>query len=88
MRIIFQDGGVAELTNVDKIVIYNEGEYNILGQAMCDYISKEGPYEYPSDQESSDGSLSERNMASESTQHAGQTGVCDLPSEGGREEVP
>lgn len=41
MRIIFQDGGVAELTNVDKIVVYNPGEVRILKEAIGNYYVKE-----------------------------------------------
>ena len=78
MRIIFQDGGVAELTNVDQIAVNNEGECKILAIAVTDYISKEGINEYPSSETSGDGSVSERNLAPESTQHAGQSSVRNL----------
>lgn len=96
MRIIFQDGGIAELTNVDKIEIYNPGERRILKEAISEYFFKELQHqlgikedsdEHSSSKTSSYGSLSKCNLAPESTQHAGQTGVCNLPSEGGREEI-
>lgn len=96
MRIIFQDGQIAELTNVDKIVVYNPGEVEICKFAVSDYYIHdlenqlgitEGLNEYPSSQKSSDGSLSEPNMAQESPQHAGQTGVCDLPISSRKEEA-
>lgn len=96
MRIIFQDGGIAELTNVDKIVVYNPGEVEILKEAVGNYYIadlkdqlgiKEDSDEYSSSKTSGYESLSQCNMASEGIQHAGQTGVCDLPSEGGRGET-
>ena len=92
MRIIFQDGGVAELTNVDKIVVYNPGEVEILKEAIGNYYLKElrdqlgikeDSDEYSSSKTSSDGSISQCDMASESTQHAGQTGVCNISISGG-----
>lgn len=92
MRIIFQNGEIAELTNVDKIVVYNPGEVRICKEAMCDYHIKdlynqlgikEDSDEHPSSKTSSYGSLSKCNMAQEGSQHAGQTGVCNIPSEGG-----
>ena len=97
MRIIFQDGGVAELTNVDKIRIYNPGEVKILKEAIGSYFLKElrdqlGIKEDKGEQSSSetvcDGTISERYMASEGSQHAGQAGLCDLPSEGGESKTP
>lgn len=92
MRIIFQDGGVAELTNVDKIVIYNPGEVKILKGAIGNYYLKElrdqlgikeGSDEQSSSETVCDGTISQCHMASEGTQHAGQAGLCDLPSKGG-----
>ena len=103
MRIIFQNGEIAELTNVDKIVVYNPGERRILKEAISDYFFKElegqllgrdlelrmeGNDEHPSNKTSGYGSLSKCNMAQEGSQHAGQTGVCDLPSGGEKKEVP
>ena len=96
MRIIFQNGEIAELTNVDKIVVYNPGEVEICKFAVSDYYIHdlknqlgitEGEDEYSSSKTSGYESLSQCNMASESIQHAGQTGVCDLPSEGRRGET-
>lgn len=92
MKIIFQNGGIAELTNVDKIEVYNPGERRILKEAISEYFFKELQHqlvgikedsdEHPSSKTGSYGSLSKCNMAQESSQHAGQTGVCDIPSEG------
>ena len=45
MRIIFQNGEIAELNNVHSIVVNNDMEYNILEQAMMAYITKEGANE-------------------------------------------
>ena len=96
MRIIFQNGEIAELTNVDKIVVYNPGELRICKDAVAGYYIrdlynqlgiKEGSDEHSSSKTSSYGSLSKCNMAQEGSQHAGPTGVCDLSSEGGREEI-
>ena len=96
MRIVFQDGQIAELTNVDKIVVYNPGEVEICKFAVSDYYIhdlenqlgiKEDSDEYPSSQTSGDGYVSKRNMAQESPQHAGQSGVCDLPIQPGEEEA-
>ena len=92
MRIVFQDGQIAELTNVDKIVVYNPGEVEICKFAVSDYYIHdlenqlgitEGLNEHSSSQTSSDGHVSEPDMAQESPQHAGQSGVCDLPISGG-----
>ena len=41
MRIIFQDGGVAELTNVEKIVLHNEMEGAIASQAVTELLTEE-----------------------------------------------
>lgn len=89
MRIIFQNGEIAELNNVEKIVVYNDMEYNILGEAMMDYITKEGTNEqHSSSTEIRDESVSERNVAQESSQHARQTSICDIPEEAGGEGTP
>ena len=103
MRIIFQNGEIAELTNVDKIVVYNPGERRILKEAISEYFFKEldsrligrdleprmeGNDEHSSSKTGGDGSISKCNMAQEGSQHAGQTGVCDLPSGGEKKEIP
>ena len=96
MRIVFQDGQIAELTNVDKIVVYNPGEVEICKFAVSDYYIKDLEYqlgikensdEHSSSQTGSDGHVSESDMAQESPQHAGQSGVCDLPIQSGEEEA-
>ena len=96
MRIIFQNGEIAELTNVDKIVVYNPGEVEILKFAIGDYkrrdlehqLGMEVNDEHPSSKTSGDGSISECNLAPESTQHAGQSSVCDISIESRETEAP
>ena len=44
--------------------------------------------QYPSSTEVCDGSVSEPDMASEGSQHAGQTGIRDIPEEAGRKGTP
>lgn len=96
MRIIFQNGEIAELTNVDKIVVYNPGEIQICKDAISDYYIadlkdqlgiKEDSDEHSSSKASSYGSLSKYNLAQEGSQYAGQTGVCDLPISSRKEEA-
>ena len=124
MRIIFQNGEIANLNNIHSIVVNNDMERNILIQA-CDVYNfsqmeknlksevddlheqcenwlneidnyiwnslfpKEGTNEqHPSSTEVCNGSVSEPDMASEGSQHAGQTGICDIPEEAGRKGTP
>lgn len=66
MRIIFQNGEIAELNNVHSIVVNNDMEYNILGEAMMDYITKEGIDEqHASSTTVCDGPVSEHDVASQ-----------------------
>lgn len=96
MRIVFQDGQIAELTNVDKIVVYNPGEVEICKFAVSDYYIHdlenqlgitEDLNEHSSSQKSSDGHVSQCNMAQESASHERPSGVCDLPIQPGEEEA-
>lgn len=41
MRIIFQNGEIADLNNVDKIIANNEGEVTMLLSAVYDFSEKE-----------------------------------------------
>lgn len=101
MRIIFQNGEIAELTNVEKIVVYNELECEVLLNAASNFVIgaeleetwKSMREELTNEQHSSstevcDGSVSERNVAQKSSQHAGQTGICNIPEEAGGEGTP
>lgn len=83
MRIIFQNGEVAELNNVEKIMIYNDLEESLCSLALFDYYMKEETTneQHPSSTEVCDGSVSEPDMASEGSQHAGQTGIRNIPEE-------
>ena len=98
MRIIFKNGEIAELTNVEKIVVYNELECEMLLHAASNFVIgaeleetwKSMREEFTNEQHSSsteirDGSVSELHMAQEGSQHAGQTGICDIPEEAGGE---
>lgn len=59
MRIIFQNGEIAEINNIHSISINNDMECNILDQAIADYITKEDADEqHASDQEVCDGPVS------------------------------
>ena len=90
MRIIFQNGEIAELNNVEKIVIYNNLEEAMCSLALFDYYMKEETTneQHPSSTTVCDESVSERNVAQESSQHAGQTGICNIPEEAGRKGTP
>ena len=107
MRIIFQNGEIAELTNVEKIVVYNELECSMVLDAAGAFVASESLKEavkniyksfieeeeltneqYASDTEMGNESVFERNVAQESSQHAGQTGICDIPEEAGRKGTP
>lgn len=124
MRIIFQNGEIANLNNIHSIVVNNDMERDILIQACGVYnfsqmeekiqseaddlheqyenwlnevdnyiwnslFPKEGTNEqYASNTEMGNGSVFERNVAQESSQHAGQTGICDIPEEAGEEGTP
>lgn len=124
MKIIFQNGEIANLNNIHSIVVNNDMERDILIQACEAYnfsqmeekirsasddlheqyenwlnevdnyiwnslFSKEGTDEqYASDTKMGNGSVFERNVAQEGSQHAGQTGIRDIPEEAGGEGTP
>ena len=73
MRIIFQNGAIAELNNVSKIVIYNDLEESLCSLALFDYYMKEETTneQHPSSTEVCDGSVSEHDVASQGSQDAG-----------------
>ena len=101
MRIIFQNVELAELTNVEKIVVYNEVECEVLLNAASNFVigaeleetwksmrEELANEQYASSTEVCDGSVSELHVAQEGSQHAGQTGICDIPEEAGRKGTP
>lgn len=101
MRIIFQNGEVAELTNINMIVVYNEIECEMLLHAASNFVigaeleetwksmkEETTNEQYPSSTEVCDGPVSEPDMAQEGSQHAGQTGIRDIPEEARGEGSP
>ena len=100
MRIIFQNGEVAELNNVDRIICHNEMDALICHQGNVRfwngwpddwnprYKGEDINEQHASDTEMGNGSVFERNVAQEGSQHAGQTGICDISEEAGRKGTP
>ena len=92
MRIIFQNGEIAELNNVDRIICHNEMDALICHQGNVRfwnrwpddwnprYEEEDINEQHASSTEVCDGSVSEHDVASQGPQDAGQTSVCDLPS--------